>query len=114
MRSELRRMRTIAKQVGLCSRHMAPIFCVRCEARRAEPMWTGTEAELQELLDLDDRCLPYRHQIPTAGVCAVAGCQGDLYCEICYKVAAARVVIPDDVHTPEELARYVELLGHIQ
>jgi hypothetical protein len=109
-----RRLRTLASRVGLCRAHLTPLFCVTCKVRRSELFWTGKEDELHELLDLDDRCRPYRDQIPTSGVCSVAGCQGDLYCEMCYSAAAARVVIPGDVHTPEELARYVELVGHIQ
>jgi hypothetical protein len=79
-----------------------------------EPVWLGTDAELQELLDLDQRVAPYRDQLPSAGVCPLFRCGGELYCEPCYNVAASRLRLPDDLHTAEELARYAELKRYLQ
>jgi hypothetical protein len=93
---------------------MIKLVCVRCEARRMAPVWTGTDAELQELLDLDQRVAPYRDQLPSAGVCPLFGCGGKMYCEPCYNAAASRMRLPDDLHTAEELARYAELKGKLQ
>jgi hypothetical protein len=108
-----RRIRKLASRAGLCHVHMTPLVCVTCEARRGSPSWAGTQAELEELYALDDRCGPYRDQIPAAGVCPLFRCGGKLFCEPCYN-AAARIVFPDDLYSPEELARYAELRSYLQ
>jgi hypothetical protein len=94
--------------------HMTPLVCVTCEARRLHPVWRGTEAELQELCALVDRTEPYDRQLPSAGVCPLFGCGGELFCEPCYNAAAARIVLPDDLYSPEEWARYAVLKRYLQ
>jgi len=114
VRSEMRRLRTIARKKGLCPLHMTPLVCITCEARRGSPSWAGTDDELEELFALSDRVAPYLAQIPAAGVCPLFGCGGKLFCEPCYNAAAARITVPDDLYTPQELARYAALQNYLQ
>jgi hypothetical protein len=107
----MRRLRTIARKKGLCPLHMTPLVCITCAARRGGPSWAGTQDELEELFALDDRMGPYRDQIPAAGVCPLFRCGGKLFCEPCYNAAAARIVVPDDLYTPDERVRLHELMG---
>jgi hypothetical protein len=109
-----RRLRKLASRAGLCYVHLTPLVCVTCEARRGSPAWAGTDDELEELCALYDRMAPYLDQIPAAGVCPLFSCGGKLFCEPCYNATAARIVLPDDLYTPEELARYAELRSYLQ
>jgi hypothetical protein len=109
-----KRLRKLASRAGLCHIHLIRLVCVLCEARRGEPVWTGTDAELEELVALCDRQAPYYAQLPSAGVCPLFGCGGTRYCEPCYNAAAARVRLPDDLFSPEEWARYAVLKGYVQ
>jgi hypothetical protein len=106
-----KRLNALARRAGLCHVHLTPFVCVRCEARRGDPVWNGTDAELEEFLALTARTDAYDRQIPAAGVCPLFGCGGQLFCEPCYNAAAAKVRVPDDVYTADEWQRLYELSG---
>jgi hypothetical protein len=109
-----KRLRKLASRAGRCHAHMTALVCVTCEARRGEPAWAGTDDELEELAALSERTAPYYAHIAPAGVCPVFGCGGKLFCEPCYNAAAMRVVLPPDLYTTEEVARYRELIVYLQ
>jgi hypothetical protein len=109
-----RRIRMLARRAGRCHIHTTHrLWCFTCEGHRAEPAWSGTNEELEELCAFIDRAVPYYAHIPTAGVCPLSGCGGALYCEPCYNAASARVRLPDDLYTPEERTRYAALMRYV-
>jgi hypothetical protein len=106
MRSELRRLRTIARQLNCCPTHGERLQCGPCDW-----IWTGTDAEFEELGSLLDRVALYVDSIPPNGRCR---CGSNTWCNACHKAAAATIEVPDDLFTPPELARYHELMLSMQ
>lgn len=106
MRSELRRLRTIAHKLNRCPRHGERLQCGLCDWT-----WTGTDAEFEELGPLADKVSPYLASIPANGRCR---CGSNTWCNACYTEAAAKIEAPDDLFSPDELARYHQLLQHMQ
>jgi hypothetical protein len=106
MRSEFRRLRTIALRRGLCPIHMERLWCAVCDYD-----WTGTESELAELGRILDKVAPYvMESLHGYGRCGVCG--EPRWCGPCYTAAVARLAIPD-LYTPEERDRRDALLQRL-
>jgi hypothetical protein len=103
MRSELRRLRTIARALNCCPRHGARLQCGPCDWT-----WTGADAQFEELRPLADRIGPYFEQIGSHGTCR---CGSGRWCHACYAEAAANIEVPDNLFTAQERERYFELSG---
>jgi hypothetical protein len=96
------RVTRVAVTMGACPVHGMLLQCV-CQWR-----WAGTEDEWQELVPLVELLSPYFDQIPPSGYRCRCGEQ--LWCAQCYEGAARQIAVPTDLFTPEEEARYGELL----
>jgi hypothetical protein len=101
------RVKRVALQVGASVVHGTPLHCGPCDYR-----WTGTDAECEELGLLSERMAAYIDQIPFSG--RLCRCGSKLWCSQCYATAAQQIVVPADLFTPEEQARYFELLVHME
>src|SRR4051812_2946620 len=100
MKSLEARIATLAQRLQCCPQHGTPLKCVR----RFE--WTGTPEQFAELMPLSDKLHPYLvHLQPTGLTCQ--HCGERLWCSQCYEPLTRRIVLPDDLMTPEETARYL-------
>jgi hypothetical protein len=107
MRSELRRLQTIARKLNRCPRHPGEkLQCGPCDW-----MWTGTDAEFWELNPLQERLAPYFAHMDSQGTCR---CGSGTWCGACFEAAAAQVRVPADLFSPDERERYFALLEHMQ
>jgi hypothetical protein len=107
MRSEWRRLRTIARRLNRCVRHGDLLQCGPCDWE-----WTGTDAEWEELIPLTECVEPYIALMPTQGVCG--GCGQTLWCTACHTEAAQQIQVPEGLMTHEEIERYHVLKDHMQ
>jgi hypothetical protein len=105
VRSEVRRLRTLASRMGCCPTHLTRLICAVCDFH-----WTGTDAECDELEPLAERVSLYLGELPTNGRCR---CGTATCCLDCYEATKRPTGAPDDVLSPQELARYHWLLGHL-
>jgi hypothetical protein len=102
------RLNKIAERMNVCPIHGAPLLCGPCHFE-----WRGTDEEFRELWPLSQRVSPYfKGLTPSGRVCRTCGT--DLWCRPCYETQARQIPVPDDLFTPEELARYTKLLGHMR
>jgi hypothetical protein len=102
------RLNKVAERMNVCPIHGTPLLCSLCQS-----VWTGTDEEFRELWPLSERIGPYFEHLALSGRVS-RDCQDPLYCRQCYEAAARQIEVPEDLFTPEELARYTELLGHMQ
>jgi hypothetical protein len=105
VRSELRRLQTIARALNCCPQHGTRLQCV------CDYTWTGTAAEFEELGPLTEKMSPYVDPIRPNGRCR---CGGKTWCRLCYEAAAAKITVPDDLFTAQERERYHALLQGIR
>jgi hypothetical protein len=105
VRSELRRLRTLARQRGLCPTHMATLAC-GCTRRWT---WTGTADEWEEYGRLFDRVLPITAALYVHGTCH--RCQRDRYCEACGRERLAQGPNP---FSEDEMIRLLALMELLQ
>jgi hypothetical protein len=100
------RLKRVADTVGACPVHGILLQCV------CQYTWRGTDAEFWEIMPLADRVGRYFDHIRPPGRTCLCG--EKLWCRVCYESAARQVEVPEDVFTPDELARYVELLTRME
>jgi hypothetical protein len=97
-------MEAWARARGVCSTHGVRLWCPH------EYQWTGTEAEWQEVLPLMDRMMPYLARCqPSGQYCPLDG--HALWCSPCHTDQLRGVALPDDLMTPAETTRYLELVA---
>jgi hypothetical protein len=100
------RLKRVADALGVCPLHGVHLQCV------CQWTWRGTDAEFEELMPLAECLGPYYNQILPSGY--RCRCGEKLWCETCYENAARQIVVPTDLFTPSEQARYFELLTHME
>jgi hypothetical protein len=101
-----RRVAALAQRMGCCARHGVKLHCL-CTS-----VWTGTKAEVAEIVALLEKFLPYLHPlIYTDEVCPC--CHTARWCASCNVHQDTRV-IPPDVTTEAEMARYRELCALVR
>jgi hypothetical protein len=104
-----KRLRSLARQKGLCPVHLTPLVCNVCDWQ-----WTGTVDEWGELSHLLSRLDDTLARVPAQGRCHVGH---DLHCEPCWQHGArqALLAVPgDELYTVEEMERCMELLTRLQ
>jgi hypothetical protein len=101
-------LKRLTVQMRCCPTHGTLLYCALYRYT-----WTSTEAEWKELEPLAGRIALYLDQIqPSGQVCR--DCRADLWCRECYESQARQIHVPDDLLSPEELARNTDLLQHMQ
>jgi hypothetical protein len=104
MKSLEQRLARLAQALECYPVHGILFTCVSSYER------TGTSEELQEVSALSDRLDPYlTHLQPTGLMCH--NCGERLWCRQCYKPLTKHIVLPDDLMTEAETARYLELIA---
>jgi hypothetical protein len=99
MRSDVRRLRDIARRLKRCERHGDLLECGPCDWE-----WTGTDEEWGELIPLTECVERYMPLLPYQGVCS--GCGETLWCATCHAEALAPIQVPPDLMTSQELDRF--------
>jgi hypothetical protein len=105
VRSELRRLRSIAQRRGLCPTHLTKLTC-GCDRRWT---WTGTPEQWAEYSGLISRVDHIYATLFVYGTCQ--GCGIERYCEPCGRERLAQGPNP---FTEEEMERMLALMERLQ
>jgi hypothetical protein len=104
-----KRLRTLARDLGLCPVHIERPVCVRCEMT-----WAGTDAERDALDDFIARSCGGTPLAPAVLRCQSCGDEWAV-CLSCLEVDMAHRPLPaKDPLSPDERARYDALIPHVR
>jgi hypothetical protein len=105
MRSELRRLRTLAQRRGFCPEHAKRPWCAHCDM-----VWQGSQAELMEVGSLAQKSQGNARPLPKVR----CQCGNDALCLDCAESIFSSEPEHPDPLTPEERERYDTLITQLQ